>query len=273
MTKTESKLKSKYLFILLVLLCYSTLHAQETLQKQYVVQLKNECILSIESRFDTSAIKVQDIEKELSKTFAIMDSLIPLDSLTIKVIWPDSSALWQVIPSMGVGGKYANKYEIELYIDPLSAKFKFEHLSSALAHETHHAIRARKTGGFSTLLEAFIAEGLAVLFQMEALGDEQPFFTTALDSLQLAKYIKKSEPLLSESIDFTKDNNLYFQWFLGAGKDNQIPLYTGFSIGWQIVQDYIKAHPNATASSLIGISAEEIAKMTYSAEILNNDNE
>jgi uncharacterized protein YjaZ len=48
----------------------------------------------------------------------------------------------------------------------------------------------------------------------------------------------------------------------GRSGENPIPAWTGYSLGWTIVENYLKDHPEAKASSLVFTPAEEIAGST-----------
>lgn len=259
--------KYSYNWILFVLTVF--MFVQCNTANQYTVKLKDDCVLNIESRFDTSAVAIKEIESGLTKIMTRIQGLIPADSLTINVRLAEGESRKFIVPQMGVGGKAEDEYIITLLIEPDNTNFKFEHLYHVLAHEIHHSIRARHVGKWATLLDAFIFEGLAPLFQMEVLGGERPFFTKCLDNEEMAKYLKMSESFLYKKIDLKNKEDLYYQWFFGSGEDNKLPPGAGYSIGWQLIQNYIKIHPEATASSLIFVPAEEIASATFDAKVLD----
>ena len=48
----------------------------------------------------------------------------------------------------------------------------------------------------------------------------------------------------------------------GRTGDDPIPHWTGYSVGWRIVENYIRAHPEARASSLVFTSPEVIVSST-----------
>ena len=45
-------------------------------------------------------------------------------------------------------------------------------------------------------------------------------------------------------------------WLLGRSVGDPIPRWTVYTPGWRIVADYLRAHPDARASSLVDTSAE-----------------
>jgi uncharacterized protein (TIGR02145 family) len=71
--------------------------------------------------------------------------------------------------------------------------------------------------------------------------------------------MNKVKPQIRDKLDSWDD---CVPWFWGRSGDEPIPHWAGFAIGSRIVKDYLKAHPEARASSLVLTSAEEIVGST-----------
>lgn len=166
--------------------------------------------------------------------------LMPIEELRIRIV--ENSQL--VIPEIGIGGYNPDAFEVLLAID---SKFIYldstlnKNLISLLAHEIHHAKRRRSVGYGNTLLEAVVSEGLADHFSIEISGNETPPWTMALSSQELEAWIETAGQVWHNPYDHAK-------WFFGT--DPGIPRWTGYSIGYEIVNNYLLNHPTKKASGL-----------------------
>jgi uncharacterized protein YjaZ len=81
-----------------------------------------------------------------------------------------------------------------------------------------------------------------------------------------------SKPILRiehESLNAEFNEKYFIPWMFGRSGDSPIPAWTGYTLGWTIVENYLKAHPDASASSLVFTSAEEIASSTPELKVDN----
>ncbi len=159
-----------------------------------------------------------------------------------------------VIPEIGIGGMTANAHTVFISLDPRHPKFKqaiSRKLVGTLAHEFHHIIRWRKPGYGSTLFERLVTEGLAVIFEMEATGCKIPPWSNALTVKQKQVMLKRAKRIFHDPIE-----SIYIHraWFFGS-KKRAIPRWTGYTLGYDIVAAYLKTHPKAKASTLVGAPA------------------
>lgn len=162
----------------------------------------------------------------------------------------------RTIPEIGIGGNAPDAHTVFIALNPHHPKFKqsiSRELFSTLAHELHHAVRCRTIGYGSTLWNALIFEGLSDHFDMEASGRKKPPpWSKALTKKQKKMWLKRAETILHRSHFSPQD---YRAWFLGSNK-NAIPRWTGYTLGYDIVAAYLKAHPNETASTLVSVPAD-----------------
>lgn len=159
-----------------------------------------------------------------------------------------------IIPERGIGGFSPDSHKIYVYIDPTHlnlVKNIKKLVKSTVTHEFHHAIRNRRIPyRTDTLLGALVTEGLADHFDLELNGGEPPIWSQALSKDEIDQMYKKAEPL------FTSTNYNYNAWFFGS---NEIPRWTGYSLGYKIVADYLIKN-NKKASELVYVPASEFIK-------------
>ena len=127
-------------------------------------------------------------------------------------------------------------------------------LAGSLAHELHHSRRIRAGPGYGTTVgEAIVTEGLAVAFEREA-------FPTAPFSPWGAAIDPASQHRLwplAQSAWSTPDTALDHQrWFFGTTTD--VPRWTGYTLGLEIVMSYLRSHPDALPSTLYQDTASHI---------------
>jgi uncharacterized protein YjaZ len=116
-----------------------------------------------------------------------------------------------------------------------------------------------------TLLECMITEGLADHFMIELLKGDRPAWTSALTEEEIKQYLVKVKPVLLLKHKLWNDeftHNYFVPWMFGRKGDNPIPGWTGYTLGWRIVDNYLRAHPEVRATSLVFTPAEEIASST-----------
>ncbi len=155
--------------------------------------------------------------------------------------------LGRVIPGWGVGGFTLNAANVELAVDPrLDDALLAQRLPQMAAHELHHVARYRGPGYGQTLLEALVSEGLADHYAVDLLAIVPPW-SRALSASDLELWLERArEELDSPGYD-------HGAWFIGRGT---MPVWAGYSIGFELVSRYRAAHPGATAASLVDTPAE-----------------
>jgi uncharacterized protein YjaZ len=155
-----------------------------------------------------------------------------------------------IIPEFGIGGYSPSENQILISADPNNANFANsldKEFLTTLGHELHHCMRWRTVGYGITLLEALVSEGLACSFETELRPGVVPFYASALEEAAIFElFIKASQ-------SFSDTNYSHAEWFLG--QSDQIPLHTGYTLGFKLVNEYIQKH-DKQASSLYDEPAE-----------------
>lgn len=193
-----------------------------------------------------------------------VQALIPAYDLTIHVKSSDKSSEGFIVPQMGVGGHPIGTDTVWIYFQPQNPNFRTEFVAWALPHEIHHAIRLRTPEWHWSLLESLVAEGLADHFQVEVIGGDPGPWTRALTKEEIHMYLARVKPLLHAKTESYAEFTEKYEapWLLGSSGSEPIPRWTGYTLGWSIVENYLRAHPEARASSLVHASAEVIASAT-----------
>lgn len=168
--------------------------------------------------------------------------------LTIRRLIPSKEEeKFIIIPSLGIGGRAISDHEACLYFDPLNPHV-VESLSHwagrEIAHELNHLARWQAKIRGRTLLDAFVFEGLATVYEERYQNKYQPTpWGQALSKEQIVSEWQKAR-LELDSTDYDRDD-----WFFGRHHGH--PVWTGYALGTAIVQSYVEQHPNESMSRLV----------------------
>lgn len=186
------------------------------------------------------------IREMLTTTLARVTQALPLDGVTISV----SADASRAIGGYGVGGFTPDGRTVQLHVDPAFpeiAQLLPSRLPPMLAHELHHAKRWRGPGYGRTLLEAMVSEGLADRFSIELLGAPVPPWSDAFGRDETGIYLELARPEL-DSGSYSHE-----RWFFV--RSATLPRWTGYTLGYRLVEAYLAEHPGATAASLVNTPA------------------
>ncbi len=191
------------------------------------------------------------IRSIVEQTTADVYGLLPRATrLTIRV----EAGTGGVIPGYGFGG-FAVLDEVVLILNPNFAGLEASlqaHLSSTLAHELHHALRYRSQGFAPDLFSFLLNEGMADHFSIELNGGDPPPWSTALQGEELEDWMEEAMTVWFEPPYDYED------WLFGT---NEIPQWTGYAIGFELVRRYLEARPGIRVSELIDEPAESFLPM------------
>jgi uncharacterized protein YjaZ len=121
----------------------------------------------------------------------------------------------------------------------------FQLFVQTIPHEYHHTLRQRTVGPNTTLLESLISEGLACHFAIEVCKTDTPQYCKITNIEEFEYWNKRAK-----NAWFDKEFD-YFDWFVGRSKPRNI----GYTIGFNMVNEYLKKHKNESASSLYNAPA------------------
>ena len=191
------------------------------------------------------------IEDEFTKSLKKISSALSVSDVDV-VVYDNSKG---VIPEVGIGGYSPNGHVMFLYLDATSSILKKtiqEQLKKTLAHELHHCMRWRNPGYGKTLLEALVSEGLADHFDLEVNGGNLQPWCTALDKEEMATFFRKAER------EYYAKKYDHRAWFYGSTKE--IPRWTGYTLGFDLIKKYLAKYPGESVASLVDKPADMLEK-------------
>ena len=211
------------------------------------IQITGEGICLVFEHQGLSTSQRTTIENKVVSGMTTINNLMSIDNVLIRIV--ENSSF--VIPEIGLGGYNPSEGEVILAIDinfnDLNTSLEEEFIPM-LAHEIHHAKRRRSVGYGNTLLQAVVSEGLADHFSMEVAGIDPPIWSVAVTGTDLQNWIDVADDTWH---DTPYDHN---GWFFGT--DTNIPRWTGYSIGYELVKNYLASHPDQLPSMLHNESAD-----------------
>ncbi|MBI4095362.1 MAG: hypothetical protein HY438_00715 [DPANN group archaeon] len=155
-----------------------------------------------------------------------------------------------VIPETGESAITLTEDQIGIYVDVRRIKQLRARLPQTIYHELNHAARGHNAlHSKSTLLQAIIAEGLAIAVEEEFFNNIPPY--GKYTKKEVEKYLK----ILNKNLHVKKYD--YYEWFHGAGK---LPRWLGYKVGAYIVKQ-AKANTGLTTVKLTRVPAEKIFEM------------
>lgn len=160
------------------------------------------------------------------------------------------------IPEIGVGGYTPDAHVVFISLDPDFSQFEdtlSKELGRILTHELHHVLRWKSPGYGETLLEALITEGLADHFDVEVNKNEPESWCTILSKKQILDLLAKARK------EFDNKNYDHNAWFFGS-EDKGIPRWAGYSLGFELVNEYLQKYPEKKPSNIYTLRAEEFIK-------------
>lgn len=162
------------------------------------------------------------------------------------------------VPELGFGGSTPSCNTIFLGFDtshPAMEERLAGGLRRVVVHEAHHSMRQAGPGYGTRLGEALVSEGLADHFTLEVLGGAPDPWCRALADSELTRVAAAAEPLLWDpSIDLA-------HWFRGDRR-GLLP-WSGYSLGWFLVDRYLAHLPDGRASALARVPAETVIDLAW----------
>lgn len=193
--------------------------------------------------------QLSDIEgwlsERLNASFSLSEKLLPLLDTDVVV-----KAGKGVIPDKGHLGYAPERGVVYVTVDPENPSLRANEarsLERMLAHELHHCARWDGSGYGETLGGALVSEGLAGHFAQEAFGgDPEPWERLPVSTLR--PYLARAQAEW-QSADYD-----HAAWFFGSA---DLPEWLGYSLGYQLVGQYLATRSNARASTLVHADAED----------------
>jgi uncharacterized protein YjaZ len=194
------------------------------------------------------------IEEQIAETFAKLSAIIPKVEDTVVCIYALAPHRTMVrdrqngVLGTGVGDN------ILLEINPLALDWE-RYVPWVLAHEYHHTawgyhwyyLKGYRGGN---LLTDMITNGEADSFGKHICPDLTPRWVDTLGSEEELKQWQ----VIRERLQSTDRQDLI--GFMFGNQERGIPWCTGYTIGYHIVQSYLRSHPNVTMIELLETDPE-----------------
>ncbi len=196
---------------------------------------------------------LKEIQNIFDKTIIKVLKKIPLSNVDV-VVYEYAEG---VIPELGVGGNAYDPNVVSIYLNSKFPNFVEktlrEELKRIIPHELNHTMRSQTVGYGETLLKAMISEGLADHFEMEINNKGPHMWDVALKENQIKEMMEKAKK------EYNSKNYNHYEWFFGS-KERVIPRWTGYTLGFNLVAEYLKKNPDKKPSQLYNLEAEEFIK-------------
>ena len=207
---------------------------------------------------DTARQHGVELEVLLEDAVARAAAALPprVDSVAVEARSDPSGA--HIIAGYGVGG-VSGPFGVRVLVDPdsLDLDAGLEQLPSLVAHEVHHVWRFNSgVSPHQGLLGVVVSEGLADHFAAETHpGIEPAAWTRALPPEEIddwyERMVSAHEELLGELSSTAPTGPdparpVIEAWLFG---DEEIPRWTGYTLGYELVGDYLDRNDTTAAAS------------------------
>lgn len=192
---------------------------------------------------------IKDLEEIYLDAIKKVGDVLPVRD--VDIVFYDNPE--RTIKEISIGGYTPNAHLIYISLNPQDNNFLTNirlHLGRQISHELHHALRWQNPGYGKTLLEALISEGLADTFSYEVFPGKLEPWDNALNKDEL----NKISQLAKKEYNNQKYNHI--KWFFGKSSE-EIPYWSGYSLGFNLVKEYLIKHPSEKASTLYAAKANE----------------
>jgi uncharacterized protein YjaZ len=221
----------------------------------YAPPLKAPFTDIVSLRAAAAALRSSSIESVVRSAVQKSESVLPGPATTVCVLAADAN--WTYLQDMhGVGGFTAGAGKIWLTILP-GGDWK-DWITHGVAHEYHHSVwtaRFHNKNPILNVADYLVFEGRADSFANIIDPLRHSPWTNALTRQQERTARRTIERRL-QSTDAQLMQGLMF------GGAEGVPHWAGYTIGFQIVQSFLKAHPDLNVSQWTAIPANELLQQS-----------
>ncbi len=201
----------------------------------------------------TSALQASSVQSAVRSALKKSGSLLPSAATTVCILAADSS--WTYLRGMhGVGGFTAGAGKIWLTILPEGDWLDW--VTYAAAHEYHHSVwttRHGKQDPIENLADYLVFEGRADSFAHLVDPERQIPWTSTLTPQQE----KAAWEIIQQHLNSTSPAVLQNLMFGGA---EGVPRWAGYTIGFNIVQAFLRKQDTLDVNRWTAIEADELLK-------------
>lgn len=197
------------------------------------------------------AIKDVNIEQIIEDALRKSANTLPGPDTTVCIFASDPELSWGRMH--GVTSFTAGAGKIWIQLSP--EKEWLDWIPYTIAHEYHHSVWTNQHFKWykkSTLLNYLIFEGRADTFAHDLYPDKLAPWTAAISSYEEERQWEK----IRENLQTTDQEKK--QEFMFGNRSKSIPTWTGYTIGFHIVQKFIELHPEVSIEEWTGMDAKEL---------------
>lgn len=210
-----------------------------------IVKIKGKKVAEIHFLTDKKNIKNVEVVKTIRTALEACYKEIPVHDKFISLIHTMDPYVKEKMG--GVGGHASEDGLISLRVNP--TKGWITELAKSVAHEYSH-LTIYDVGGWKTVLDYLVMEGVAENFREEVLGGGRAPWTVALTEKEARSVLER----LKEKFN-TDAREIYTQLFFGS---NEYKRWSGYTIGYFIVKKFREKHPKLKWKSIIRLGSSEI---------------
>lgn len=202
---------------------------------------------------NVTTIAETEIEQIVVEALEKSADVLPGPHTTVCIYASDPQLSWGRM--RGVRGFTAGTGKIWIQLSP--EKDWLEWIPYTVAHEYHHSVWTEnhfKWYKKSNLLNYLIFEGRADSFAHYLYPDKLASWTTAISIDEEERQWEE----LRENLEKTEQEQK--RDFMFGNRIRSIPTWTGYTIGFHIVQLYIENHPNVSIEEWTAMGADELFK-------------
>ena len=200
-------------------------------------------------------IRGSDIERRVEEGFTSAARLLPGGPTTVCLFAADPQDTFVRDVMNGVSGFSPGAGRIWLFAHSESAWR--DEIASALAHEYHHSVSLESDGEDPPaidLLESILLEGRADSFALLLYPEKSFPWIEALTPAEEQDLWRRMEPQLG-----TTDEAIHSEFLFGG---QEIPRWGGYTIGFRIVQAYLRGHPDVPVERWTRLGAHALLEQS-----------
>lgn len=191
-----------------------------------------------------------ELKRLTKETILNCNRVLPTKSRLYIFIFP--TAQYFVVKRMdGVNGYSWHEYSILLYVRPGVKGWK-QAFKETLCHEYLHAVQPAYHKNKLRIIDWLVFDGLAEQFTKEVLKNTKSVVTKVLTRKQAASIFNKIKSKVK-----SYDEKLHMDLFYNGKK---FPVWAGYSLGYQVVGDYLEKHKPINWKELITIPPSMMLK-------------
>ena len=198
-------------------------------------------------------LKDSEIERQIEEAYEQAKNHFPGEATTVCVSAIDPENMFVRDRMNGVTGFSPGSGKIWLQVYPQGDWEKW--IGYTVAHEHHHSTTTSRyydEGGAFNLLNYFIFEGRADTFAHQMYPELVGPWTDALTEEEEKGQWENIQGILNATSDVTLGDYMF------GNPRRDIPVWTGYTIGYAIVQDLLEKQPDLSIEDWSAMEAEDI---------------